>query len=40
MVASFADSLDMASLEQLEAIATRLKDIRRQREKPRDRAGK
>ena len=33
MVASFADSLDTASLEQLEAIATRLQAIRRQREK-------
>lgn len=33
MVASFADSLDTASLEQLEAIAARLQAIRRQREK-------
>ncbi len=31
MVASFADSLDATSLEQLEAIATRLQAIRRQR---------
>ncbi|MEA5511680.1 BlaI/MecI/CopY family transcriptional regulator [Crocosphaera sp. UHCC 0190] len=34
MVASFAESLDTASLEQLDAIATRLQAIRRQREKP------
>lgn len=32
VVASFADSLDTASLEQIEAIASRLNDIRRQRE--------
>ena len=32
MVASFADSLDASSFEQLEAIATRLQAIRRQRE--------
>lgn len=32
MVASFADSLDTTSLEQLEAIANRLQAIRRQRE--------
>ncbi|AFY78643.1 MAG: BlaI/MecI/CopY family transcriptional regulator [Hydrococcus sp. C42_A2020_068] len=32
IVASFADSLDTASLEQLEAIASRLEKIRRQRE--------
>lgn len=32
VVASFADSLDSASLEQLEAIASRLQAIRRQRE--------
>lgn len=31
LVASFADSLDTASLEQLDAIATRLETIRRQR---------
>ncbi|EAZ89679.1 BlaI/MecI/CopY family transcriptional regulator [Crocosphaera chwakensis] len=34
MVASFADSLDTTSLEQLEAIATRLQAIRRQRGTP------
>ncbi len=34
MVASFADSLDATSLEQLEAIATRLQAIRRQRGTP------
>ncbi|WP_107668167.1 BlaI/MecI/CopY family transcriptional regulator [Cyanothece sp. BG0011] len=34
MVASFADSLDTTSLEQLEAIATRLQAIRRQRGNP------
>ncbi|MEA5533602.1 BlaI/MecI/CopY family transcriptional regulator [Crocosphaera sp. XPORK-15E] len=34
LVASFAESLDTASLEQLDAIATRLQAIRRQREKP------
>ncbi|MDJ0597264.1 MAG: BlaI/MecI/CopY family transcriptional regulator [Crocosphaera sp.] len=34
MVASFADSLDTTSVEQLEAIATRLKAIRRQRGTP------
>lgn len=34
MVASFADSLDTTSLEQLEAIATRLRAIRRQRGTP------
>lgn len=32
LVASFADSLDTASLEQLDAIAARLQTIRRQRE--------
>ena len=32
VVASFADSLDTASLEQIEAIAERLNDIRRRRE--------
>jgi len=32
VVASFADSLDTASLEQIDAIATRLSAIRRQRE--------
>jgi predicted transcriptional regulator len=32
LVASFADSLDTASLQQLDAIASRLKAIRRQRE--------
>lgn len=32
LVASFADSLDTASLEQIEAIASRLNSIRRQRE--------
>lgn len=32
VVASFADSLDTASLEQIEAIASRLNSIRRQRE--------
>ena len=32
LVASFADSLDTASLEQIEAIASRLNLIRRQRE--------
>lgn len=32
LVASFADSLDTASLEQIENIALRLKAIRRQRE--------
>lgn len=32
VVASFADSLDSASLEQIEAIAERLNDIRRRRE--------
>ena len=32
LVASFADSLDNASLEQIEAIASRLHHIRRQRE--------
>ncbi|MGF1589580.1 MAG: BlaI/MecI/CopY family transcriptional regulator [Pleurocapsa sp.] len=32
VVASFADSLDTASLEQIEAIASRLHNIRRQRE--------
>ena len=32
LVASFADSLDAASLEQIEAIASRLDIIRRQRE--------
>lgn len=32
VVASFADSLDLASLEQIEAIAARLEQIRRQRE--------
>jgi predicted transcriptional regulator len=32
VVASFADSLDTASFDQLEAIASRLKAIRRQRE--------
>ncbi len=32
LVASFADSLDTASLEQIEAIASRLNHIRRQRE--------
>jgi predicted transcriptional regulator len=31
VVASFADSLDTASLEQIEAIANRIDDIRRQR---------
>ncbi len=34
MVASFADSLDASSLQQLEAIANRLQAIRRQREAP------
>jgi predicted transcriptional regulator len=33
VVASFADSLDTASFEQLEAITSRLEAIRRQREK-------
>ncbi len=32
VVAAFADSLDTASLEQIEAIASRLNNIRRQRE--------
>ncbi|MEL6928978.1 MAG: BlaI/MecI/CopY family transcriptional regulator [Cyanobacteria bacterium J06600_6] len=32
VVAAFADNLDAASLEQIEAIASRLKSIRRQRE--------
>jgi predicted transcriptional regulator len=32
VVASFADSLDTASLQQIEAIASRLEEIRRQRE--------
>ncbi|BAZ44579.1 transcriptional repressor, CopY family protein [Chondrocystis sp. NIES-4102] len=32
VVASFADSLDIASLEQIEAIAARLEQTRRQRE--------
>ena len=32
VVAGFADSLDTASLEQIEAIASRLNNIRRQRE--------
>jgi predicted transcriptional regulator len=32
VVAAFADSLDIASLEQIEAIASRLNNIRRQRE--------
>lgn len=32
VVAAFADSLDTASLEQMEAIASRLNNIRRQRE--------
>lgn len=32
LVASFADSLDSASFEQIEQIAARLQDIRRQRE--------
>ena len=32
LVAAFADSLDTASLEQIEAIASRLNNIRRQRE--------
>ena len=32
LVASFADSLDASSLEQIEAIATKLETIRRQRE--------
>lgn len=32
VVASFADSLDNASLEQIRAIAARLEDLRRQRE--------
>jgi predicted transcriptional regulator len=32
VVASFADSLDVASLEQIEAIAARLEQVRRQRE--------
>ena len=32
LVASFADSLDATSLEQIEAIATKLEAIRRQRE--------
>ncbi|HAC62178.1 MAG TPA: CopY family transcriptional regulator, partial [Cyanothece sp. UBA12306] len=32
IVAAFADSLDTASLEQLDAIASRLQAIRRQRE--------
>lgn len=32
VVASFADSLDAASLEQIEAIAARLEQVRRQRE--------
>lgn len=35
LVASFADSLDTASLEQIEAIASRLNLIRRQREEQR-----
>ncbi|RMD72421.1 MAG: CopY family transcriptional regulator [Cyanobacteria bacterium J149] len=35
VVASFADSLDTASIEQIEAIATRLAEVRKQRkEKP------
>lgn len=34
IVAAFADSLDTASLEQLDAIASRLQAIRRQREEP------
>ncbi|ACK67459.1 transcriptional repressor, CopY family [Rippkaea orientalis PCC 8801] len=34
IVAAFADSLDTASIEQLDAIASRLQAIRRQREKP------
>lgn len=34
LVASFADNLDTASLEQLDAIARRLKAIRQQREEP------
>lgn len=34
LVASFADNLDTASLEQLDAIARRLKSIRQQREEP------
>ncbi|MGK7954181.1 MAG: BlaI/MecI/CopY family transcriptional regulator [Crocosphaera sp.] len=34
MVASFADSLDASSLERLEAIATRLQAVRRQRGTP------
>lgn len=33
LVASFADSLDTSSLDQLDAIASRLEAIRRQREK-------
>ncbi|MEB3192151.1 MAG: BlaI/MecI/CopY family transcriptional regulator [Snowella sp.] len=32
VVAAFADSLDTTSIEQLDAIAARLKDLRRQRE--------
>jgi predicted transcriptional regulator len=32
VVASFADSLDVASLEQIEAISARLEQVRRQRE--------
>ncbi|MEO0928809.1 MAG: CopY family transcriptional regulator, partial [Cyanobacteria bacterium J06643_13] len=32
VVAAFADSLDTASLKQIEAIASRLNNIRRQRE--------
>jgi predicted transcriptional regulator len=32
LVASFADSLDTASVEQISAIASRLKEIRKQRE--------
>ena len=32
VVAAFADSLDTASLEQIDAIASRLNNIRRQRE--------
>lgn len=31
VVASFADSLDTASIEQIEAIATRLAEVRKQR---------
>ncbi|GFE68107.1 BlaI/MecI/CopY family transcriptional regulator [Chroococcus sp. FPU101] len=33
VVASFADSLDTASVEQLKAIASRIESVRRQREK-------